>query len=312
MPQGAPPPVFGVSSGVLSSLQSKRVPTPAGTPLYVLPDMTLAAAKGDTALHAACAGFLRQAAVAGEVVSIQSSGYLSLTTDQWDAVVAGESGGLTPGQTYYLSGSVGGQLINTPTAGFVTAVGIAISASTMLVLLVPIVEAGGGGGTVITDEVTIGGVGSLADPIHAIFTGFYDNVAVAVDGTTIGGDGLSGDPLTVIPAGLYDKIEVATDGTTIGGTGLASSALRVIGGPGSPETFTYTVTGAEPDLANIAITFGTPRGDDLYNVFAAMQGGTNFYGVPQIKSKTDDGFTLALSANAVAGDVWAFYVADVF
>jgi hypothetical protein len=43
-----------------------------------------------------------------------------------------------------------------------------------------------------------------------------------------------------------------------------------------------------------------------------MQAGTNFYGVPQIKSKTDAGFTPGLSANAVAGAVWAFSVADAF
>jgi hypothetical protein len=80
---------------------------------------------------------------------------------------------------------------------------------------------------------------------------------------------------------------------------------------GGPELFSYTVTGLEPDLAAIPIVFGSARGDASYLVIATMQAGTDFL-VPMITTKTDAGFVLALSANATAGDVWAFYVADPF
>jgi hypothetical protein len=99
-------------------------------------------------------------------------------------------------------------------------------------------------------------------------------------------------------------------------TGSAATAWTLIETmtslPGNPHSFEYTVTGSEPDLANIVITFGTARSDATYDVYPQLQAGTDFYGMPQITTKLDASFVLALSANAVAGDVWAFYVVDAF
>lgn len=200
---------------------------------------------------------------------------------------------------------------------------------------------GGGGGAVVADGVTIGGFGTVAVPLHAIFAGFDDNVAVAVDGTTIAGTGKTASSLHVVPAGLDDKVAVLSDGTTISGTGKTGSALHVdpaglaglvavdhdgtlsgdgtsgsplsvISGAGTPRAFSYTVLGTEPDLANLVIPLPAVRGSNAYLVWPQMQAGTNFFGMPMVKSKTTSQFVLALSANATAGDVFAFYLVDAF
>jgi hypothetical protein len=70
-------------------------------------------------------------------VQIQTSGVLTLTTAQWDAITGG-SGGLALGTTYYLdvfpSSGITGTAPATP-AVFVSQVGVGLSATTMLVQL---------------------------------------------------------------------------------------------------------------------------------------------------------------------------------
>ncbi len=180
----------------------------------------------------------------------------------------------------------------------------------------PLAVVGGPSGAGVSDGVTLQGTGLLVNP-YAIKAVQHDttlsgNGTVAVpltvltdnaDGVTLQGDGLAASPFA---------IKAVQHDTTLSGNGTVSSPLSVISGAGAPQMFAYTVTGSEPDLAHIVIAFGTGRADAAYLVVATMQAGTNFYGVPQIQSKTDAGFTLGLSANAVAGDVWAFYVADAF
>jgi hypothetical protein len=68
-------------------------------------------------------------------VQIQTSGLLTLTTAQWDTVT-GDSGGLVQGDAYYVSIDPIGQLTRHAPSGpgqFVSRVGFAISATTMLV-----------------------------------------------------------------------------------------------------------------------------------------------------------------------------------
>ena len=61
-------------------------------------------------------------------------GPLTLTTEQWDARTGG-SGGLTPGDTYYLSSATSGGLTTTPPShpDYETIIGFAISSTTMMV-----------------------------------------------------------------------------------------------------------------------------------------------------------------------------------
>ena len=64
--------------------------------------------------------------------AIQTSGIVTLTTAQWDAVVTGESGGLTANDVYYLSDVTAGLLTTTPptaSGSYVTPIGRALSAT---------------------------------------------------------------------------------------------------------------------------------------------------------------------------------------
>lgn len=66
---------------------------------------------------------------------IAINGKLVFGTATWDAVVTGQSGGLTPGATYYLS-PIAGKLVQTaPVTGAVRPVGIATAPDTMELLL---------------------------------------------------------------------------------------------------------------------------------------------------------------------------------
>lgn len=122
---------------------------PPGTPLYQtasseevgLVDKARANATGT----ASVAGLAAGVGNTGDNCHTQFAGPLTLTTAQWDAVTGG-SGGLTPGAPYYLSAATAGRITATaPSAGgqFVTQVGIAMSARTMLVQIGPQTAAGG-------------------------------------------------------------------------------------------------------------------------------------------------------------------------
>jgi len=68
--------------------------------------------------------------------TIQSNGTLTATTGQWDAVT-GDSGGLTPGTTYYLSNTASGNITSTAPTGsgnYITKVGDALSSTTLLII----------------------------------------------------------------------------------------------------------------------------------------------------------------------------------
>lgn len=73
-------------------------------------------------------GFVSQTSISASATgSIANSGYLEATTNQWDAVTS-QSGGLTPGATYYLSNTVnGGMTTSPPATGYIKMVGVAAS-----------------------------------------------------------------------------------------------------------------------------------------------------------------------------------------
>lgn len=79
------------------------------------------------------------ASAADEPGFAKYAGPVTLTAAQWDAI-AGTTGGLTPGAYYYLSAATAGLLTDTPpsTEGqFVTPVGLALDATTLLVQISP-------------------------------------------------------------------------------------------------------------------------------------------------------------------------------
>lgn len=114
-----------------------------GTPVYPL---LYNAGTGLTELAQAVASTVATAGVLGLVVVdaaapagfyLVTNGLLTLTTAQWDAVVQGESGGLTVGDSYFLNANGAQKPITTtvPTGSgnAYVGIGIAISPTTMLV-----------------------------------------------------------------------------------------------------------------------------------------------------------------------------------
>jgi len=88
-------------------------------------------------------GVLTEDSPAGVDLTYQSTGIVTLTTAQWDAI-AGTSGGLDPGIPYYLSDVNSGELLPrasiTASTHCLTQVGIAISATELqLQISAPIV-----------------------------------------------------------------------------------------------------------------------------------------------------------------------------
>jgi hypothetical protein len=103
-------------------------------------------------------GLAAKAGNTGTGATIVTSGPLTLTTAEWDAVVLGESGGLTPGAVYYVGGGSFNELTTAPVG---PRVGQAASPTTMIVQIggVPqVLNLGSNGGTVgmavIVDEPT--------------------------------------------------------------------------------------------------------------------------------------------------------------
>lgn len=90
----------------------------------------LARADSDTTRRAI--GFVFDSSIANTGTgSIATSGSMTATTAQWDAV-AGTSGGLVPNTTYWLSGTTAGAITSTaPTSGWVQPVGVAATATVM-------------------------------------------------------------------------------------------------------------------------------------------------------------------------------------
>lgn len=81
---------------------------------------------------------LETAASGGHTFPVQNTGIVTLTTDEWDTV-AGTSGGLTRGLTYYVSQSTPGHLTSTPptTGQHMHVVGLALSTTQLLLVPTP-------------------------------------------------------------------------------------------------------------------------------------------------------------------------------
>jgi hypothetical protein len=115
----------------------------AGTPVYISGANTVKRAEANAASTASVSGLLVDPSVSvGNTGNFAAGGIITCTTVQWDAVVTGESGGLTPNSLYFLDPANPGKLTTTApsTVGqLVTVVGRASSTVDMeLVLAQPI------------------------------------------------------------------------------------------------------------------------------------------------------------------------------
>lgn len=113
---------------------------PIGTPVYISAASACQPARANASGTCELAGLVRDASIAASASgSVQTDGVLTATTTQWDSVT-GQTGGLTPGSTYFLSSATAGRLtVTAPTATgeFVTRVGRALSTTDLDITLEP-------------------------------------------------------------------------------------------------------------------------------------------------------------------------------
>ncbi len=118
---------------------------PPGTPVCAIAG-GVQGAKADAIGTAKLLGLMAGAGVEGSRVLTKFDGPLELSTAEWDAI-AGTTGGLTVGTTYYISAATKGKITATAPLGpnYVAPVGIAASATLMIVSgPVPLPIVGGG------------------------------------------------------------------------------------------------------------------------------------------------------------------------
>ncbi len=106
----------------------------AGCPLYIKSDGTCdkGDANGSGIIRISVGLSIGAVAIAG-TAKIQVAGILTLTTAEWDAV-AGTTGGLSPGSTYYVSGTAGALTATKPatTGDTQLRAGVALSSTKLL------------------------------------------------------------------------------------------------------------------------------------------------------------------------------------
>ncbi len=129
-------PLRAVASGGVgtftASFTGSRDPIPGNALRCVADGVGFAIANG--AIEQAAVVALAEEFLGESTVRCRSRGLLELTTDQWDQVT-GQTGGLTVGAVYYLSNNNldhSGE-ISTDLGDFISQVGVAVNATTMLV-----------------------------------------------------------------------------------------------------------------------------------------------------------------------------------
>lgn len=104
-----------------------------GVPVYMAGANTVDAAQANSFTTSSVVGLSLDASPApGNTVRVRTSGFMELTTGQWDAI-AGTSGGLAPGTEYFLSQSSAGQLVGSTFAiALRVRIGVALSSTVMI------------------------------------------------------------------------------------------------------------------------------------------------------------------------------------
>lgn len=126
----------GSSSSSASSLTNAQGSTiNIGQAVYSNASGTVALARSDAIGTTYVVGLVGDTTIAnGAAGNVVTTGVLTATTGQWDAVT-GQSGGLTTNSMYWLSGGTAGSIVATaPTSGHLAPVGLAISTTQLRIL----------------------------------------------------------------------------------------------------------------------------------------------------------------------------------
>lgn len=131
----------GTSGGtVVQAFNSEVVPLVPGNAVYISGSGSVAPAQANALSTAGVLGIANAIVAPSGTGGIVVAGPLILTTAQWDAVVTGESGGLTTGTLYFLDPAAAGKLTATApsTPGQVLMlVGRAMSPTTLIIAINP-------------------------------------------------------------------------------------------------------------------------------------------------------------------------------
>ncbi len=125
---------------VITQTNDEASPIVIGQPVYNDADDGVKLAKANAAGTINIIGLVRSASIAASTSgSIQTSGVLSATTGQWDAI-SGTTGGLVFGTRYYVSAASAGEITDVAPSSvgqFVAQVGIAISTTELKIDIQP-------------------------------------------------------------------------------------------------------------------------------------------------------------------------------
>ncbi len=122
-----------------------------GAPVYAAGNNTFDFARANSQPQATVIGLVKDASIAPAASgNVQTDDVFTATTAQWDAVVNGESGGLTPGAAYYLDPANVGKLTPTPPSSlgqYFVKVGTALSPTELDLQIGPTILLGAPSGT---------------------------------------------------------------------------------------------------------------------------------------------------------------------
>ena len=125
---------------VISLTNAGGSSAPIGTPVYISAADSFQNARANASGTCDVTGLVRATSIAASASgNVQTDGVLTATTAQWDAV-AGTTGGLTAGATYFLSAATAGQITAaapTTSGQFVTRIGKAISPTSLEISMQP-------------------------------------------------------------------------------------------------------------------------------------------------------------------------------
>lgn len=128
----------GGSAGTVALINANASPAVIGTVVYCSSTGHFNFAKADAGATSYGIGLVADTSIASNTSgNIVVSGVQTATTTQWDAVVSGQSGGLTAGSKYYLDPVNTGFLTLTApstTGQYVEPIGIALSTTQLLLI----------------------------------------------------------------------------------------------------------------------------------------------------------------------------------
>lgn len=131
----------GISPNIVALQNNNAGTLVIGTPVYSAAAGKIDQADGTVASKSEVVGLVSDTSIAASATgNILMDDVLTATTAQWDAVVTGESGGLTFGNVYYLDPGTAGKLtssVPSTATQFLVRVGRALSTTQLEVMIQP-------------------------------------------------------------------------------------------------------------------------------------------------------------------------------